>query len=152
MSTNLIIRQTCQVSRFCREAHSFNSNLTVLSNSRLELAKTQAKTKQQLEAELLLSENHSLCSFTLSSKNNRRYSKKCAKTSVSILIGLYMINYDENETENKMKMKNRSHRYDMNRPRPTLGSLIRVPTAYFFFKKFSKLPAFIRTSIKFSPL
>ena len=63
-----------------------------------------------------------------------------------------MINYDDNEAENEMKMKNRSHRYDMNRPRPTIGPLISVPTAYFFSKKFSKLPAFIRTSFKFSPL
>ena len=63
-----------------------------------------------------------------------------------------MINYDDNEAENEMKMKNRSHRYDMNRLRPTLGPLISVPTAYFFFKKFSKLPAFIKISFKFFPL
>ena len=43
--------------------------------------------------------------ITLSSKNDRRYSKKCAKESVSILIGLYVINCDDNEAENEMKMK-----------------------------------------------
>ena len=81
------------------------------------MAKNQAKTKQHIEVELLLSENYSLCSSTLSFKNNRRHSKKCAKGSVSILIGLYMIDYDENESENEMKMKNRSHIYDTNKPR-----------------------------------
>ena len=49
-----------------------------ISNTKQKLAKNQAKDKQHLEAELLLSENYSLCSSTLSSKNNRRYSKnKC---------------------------------------------------------------------------
>ena len=40
--------------------------------------KKQAKPKQHPEAELLLFQNYSLSSFTLSSKNNR-YSKKCTK-------------------------------------------------------------------------
>ena len=48
-------------------------------NARLKLAKNQAKAKQHPEAELLLFENFSLSSSTLSSKNNRRYSKKCTK-------------------------------------------------------------------------
>ena len=62
------------------------------------------------------SENYSLFSFTLSCKNNRRYSKKCAKANVSILIGSY--GYDENEAENKIQIKNKSYWYDMNRPSP----------------------------------
>ena len=44
--------------------------------------KKQAKTKQHPKAELLLFENYSLSSSTLSSKNNRKYSKKCAKKQV----------------------------------------------------------------------
>ena len=64
------------------------------------MAKNQAKAQQHLEAELWLSENYSLCSCTLSSKNNRKYSKKYAETSVSLLIGLSMINYDQIEPEN----------------------------------------------------
>ena len=65
---------------------------------------------------LFSSENYSLFSFTLSCKNNRRYSKKCAKANVSILIGSY--GYDENEAENKIQIKNKSYWYDMNRPSP----------------------------------
>ena len=39
----------------------------------LKLAKNQAKAKQHAAAEFLLFENYSLCSSTLSFKNNRRY-------------------------------------------------------------------------------
>ena len=42
-----------------------------ISNARLKMAKNQANAKQQHEAELLLFENYSHSSFTLSSKNNR---------------------------------------------------------------------------------
>ena len=52
------------------------------SNTRLKLAKNQAKPKQNPEAEFLLSENYSLCASTLSSKSNRIYSKECAKANV----------------------------------------------------------------------
>ena len=45
----------------------------------LKLAKNQAESTQYPEAELLLLENYSLSSSILSSKNNRRYSKKCTK-------------------------------------------------------------------------
>ena len=41
------------------------------------------------QPELLLSENYLLYSSTLSSKYNRSYSKKCGKTSISAIIGLY---------------------------------------------------------------
>ena len=44
-------------------------------------AKNQAKTKQHPEAELLLSENYSFALSTLSSKNNGRDSKNCAKNN-----------------------------------------------------------------------
>ena len=40
-----------------------------------EIGKSQAKTKQHPEAQLLLFENRSLSSFELSSKNNKRNSK-----------------------------------------------------------------------------
>ena len=40
------------------------------------MAKKQANTKQRTEVELLLFENHSHSSFTLSSKNNSTCSKK----------------------------------------------------------------------------
>ena len=53
-------------------AHFFS---TFTSNARLKLVKNQANTKQHPEAELLLYENYSHSPSTLSSKNNRRYSK-----------------------------------------------------------------------------
>ena len=52
------------------------------------MAKNQANAKQQHEAELLLFENYSHSSFTLSSKNNRTYSKKSKKPSVSLFMRL----------------------------------------------------------------
>ena len=58
---------------------------TFISNARLKLAKNQAKAKQHPEAELLLFENYSLSSSTLSSKYNRGYSKKCTKRQVRLL-------------------------------------------------------------------
>ena len=45
----------------------------------MKLDKNQAKAKQHPEAELLLFENYSLSSSTLSSKNRRKYSKKSTK-------------------------------------------------------------------------
>ena len=66
-----------------RDTHFFISN-TFIRNARLKLAKNQAKAEQHPEAELLLFENYSLSSSTLPSKHNRRYSKKCTKTSTSV--------------------------------------------------------------------
>ena len=47
-----------------------------LSNARLKIAKNQANTKQHSEVELLLFENYSHSSSTLSNKSNRTYSEK----------------------------------------------------------------------------
>ena len=62
------------------------------------MAKTQVKCKWHLEAELSLPENcsHFLCA--LSSKNNRRYSKKWTENINLFKFG-YMINDNENEAE-----------------------------------------------------
>ena len=60
--------------------HAFFITNTFISNSRLKLAKNQARVKQYHKAELSLIESYSLSSFTLSSKNNSRYSKKCTKS------------------------------------------------------------------------
>ena len=48
-----------------------------------ETVKNQVKVRQQPDAELLLSENYSLSSSTLSSKKSRRCSKKCTKSNRS---------------------------------------------------------------------
>ena len=53
----------------------FISN-TFISNATLKLAKNQANAKQHPEVELLPFENYAHSSTTLSSKNNRTYSKK----------------------------------------------------------------------------
>ena len=80
----------------------------------------QAEIDQMLqhpENEPLLLENYSHSSFTLSSKNNRTYSKEKQKNKNSCIheiIQLIIIKM-------KMKMKNRSHRYDINRSRSRHG-------------------------------
>ena len=61
------------------------------------MAKNQAKSKQHPWTERLLFENYSLFS--------------------SMLFWDYKINYSENKAETKI----RSHRYDINRPRPRNG-------------------------------
>ena len=74
--------------------------------------KKNANAKKHPESQLLLFENYSLSLFTLSPKNNRRYSKKCKKNTylfskeIIWLITMKM----------RLKIKNRSHRYDINRP------------------------------------
>ena len=47
----------------------FDISSTFISNTRLKLVKNQTKAKQHSEVELLLLENYSLSSSTLSSKN-----------------------------------------------------------------------------------
>ena len=61
-------------------------SITFITNARLKLAKNQVNAKQRLEAELLLFENHSNSSSTLSSKNNRTYSKNKQKNIMSVFI------------------------------------------------------------------
>ena len=88
---------------------------TFVSNTRLKLAKKNnwAKAKQNAEAELLLLKYYVVSSSTLSSKDNRRYSKKCAKNIYVFLNeDIWLI-----AKKMRLKMKNRSSRYDKNRPR-----------------------------------
>ena len=61
--------ESCQISMTDLFRRFFISN-TFISNARLKLAKNQASAKQYAEAELLLFENYSLSSPTLSYKNN----------------------------------------------------------------------------------
>ena len=71
----------------------------------MKVAENQAKSKQNPEAELLLFENYSLSSSTLSSKNYRGYSKKCTKMHVCLNEVIWLM-----AMKMKLKMKNRSHR------------------------------------------
>ena len=75
----------------------FISN-TFISNARLKLPKNRVKAKQHSEAELLLSENYSLSSPTLSLGNNWRYTEKMYIKQVRLLKRRNMIN--ENKAEN----------------------------------------------------
>ena len=84
-----------------------------MSNARLKPGKHQANAKQHPEAELLLFENYSKSSSTLSSKkighvlkNKQKIKCVCIHKIIRLII-----------MKIKMKMKNRSHRYDINRPR-----------------------------------
>ena len=76
--TTEIIHMICSVwlmsdkfSLIIWNANFFISN-TFVSNTRLKLAKNQAKAKSHPETELLQFENYSLSSIMLSYKNNRR--------------------------------------------------------------------------------
>ena len=72
------------------QVHAFFISNTFISYVRLKLAKNQANAKQHPEPELLLFENYLCSSYMLSSRNNRRYSKKIRKrTSVSVFMRLY---------------------------------------------------------------
>ena len=62
---------------------------------------TLLHTKQHPKTEILLFENYLLSLFTLSSKNNGRYSKKMYKKPVRLFKRGYMINDNENEAENE---------------------------------------------------
>ena len=77
------------------------------------MEKNRAKAKQHAEAELLLLGNYVISSSYLSSKDNRRYSKKCAKNKyVYLNEDIWLM-----AKKMRLKMKNRSSRYDINRPR-----------------------------------
>ena len=56
--------------------YTFFISNTFISNAELKLANNQGNAKQHPETELLLFENCSHSSSTLSSKNNRTYAKK----------------------------------------------------------------------------
>ena len=60
-----------------------------INNTRLKLAKYQAKVKQYPEAELLLFENYLLSSSMLSSKANLNSLKNVQKAGVPTLMRLY---------------------------------------------------------------
>ena len=84
-----------------------------MSNVRLKLAKNQTKTKQHPESELLLFQNYLLFSSTLSPKKTRRYSRKYTKEKVRLFKEVIQLM----TMKIRLEMKNRSHRYDINKPR-----------------------------------
>ena len=106
-----------QVFKRVRLLHVFISK-TFISNTRLRLAKNQAKAKQHPEAELLLFKNYTLHPFTLS-KTNMRFSKKYAKNKfVCFNESMWLITM-----KMRLKMRNGSHRYKINRTRRRYGHM-----------------------------
>ena len=68
------------ITQFSPKVHAFFISSTFISNARLKLATNQGNAKQHLDAELLVFENYSHFSSTLSSKkighvlkNNQKY-------------------------------------------------------------------------------
>ena len=79
--------------------HAFFISNTFIRNVRLKLAKNQEKAKQHTEAEILLFENYSLSSSTLSTKNNRRYSKKRTKNkNLCLNVVIWLITMEINRS------------------------------------------------------
>ena len=72
-----------------------------MSNARLKLKKN---AKKHPEAELKLFDNYSHSSHTLSSENNRTYSKNWAKKQACVCSWDYTINHNEKEDENEKKI------------------------------------------------
>ena len=64
----------------------YTTHFFYISNTRLKLAKNQAKAKQHPEAELLLFEKYSHSLSILSSKNNKKYSEKWLKKQVCMFL------------------------------------------------------------------
>ena len=91
-----------------REIHSLwihpNTRFFLQATPGWNWLKNQANAKQDPKTELLLFENYSHSSSTLSSKNNRAYSKKQANEQVSLYSWDYPINHNENEDENDKKI------------------------------------------------
>ena len=93
---------------------AFFISSTFISNARLKWTKKQAKTKQHPEDELLLFEKYSLSLFTLSTKSNGRYSKKCTQNMFVCLNEVMWLM----SMKMRLEMKDTSHRYDIYRPKP----------------------------------
>ena len=93
-----------KISRRYWHIHGFFKSNTFISNVRLKLAKSQVNAVQHPKAELLLLESYSNSSSILSSIKTKQTNKcVCIHHVIRLII---------------MKMKNRSHRYDINRPKP----------------------------------
>ena len=100
----------------------FFINNTFLSNTKAETGK---KIKQKLKAKswgwtVAIWKLFAFFIYaTLSSKNNRKYSKKCTKNKYVCLKEVKPIWLMSMKM--RLKTKNRSRRYDINRPKPRHG-------------------------------
>ena len=91
---------------------------TFISNTSLKLVQNQVNAKQHSDTELLLFENYSYLSSTLSFKSNITYSNKIIKrASVSVFMNFFWLII----TKMKMKKKNRPHEHDTNWSRSIHG-------------------------------
>ena len=74
----------------------FISN-SFICNAKLKVAKNWANP----EAKFSLFDDYLHSLYTLSSRNNRRYSKKYAKKQASVYLWDYVINHNEKKDENE---------------------------------------------------
>ena len=116
LSLNLVLMSSPVTFKFAYRATRFFISNTFINNARLKLAKIQANAKQHPEAELLF-ENYSHSSSRNHSKiianvlRNKQKKKCVCNHEIRRLIIMKI----------KIEMKNRSHRYDINRPRSRHG-------------------------------
>ena len=94
----------CCIHFFLYKQHLYKQHLAEIGK------KNWAKDKQHPEAELLLFKKYLLSSSTLSSKNNRAYSQKCAKKQVCLFVCFNEIIW---LIIMKVKKKSRSYKYDI---------------------------------------
>ena len=106
-----------EIGRFSKVIHAFFRSNTFISNASLKLAKNQANAKQHPEAEFLLFENYWFSSSTLSSRKNRKYSGKFAKSKCVCFNEITWLT----TMKMSLKLKNRLQRYDLNRSRSRHG-------------------------------
>ena len=97
--------------------HDFFISNSSVSSTRLKLAKNQTKAKQHPEAGLMLFEDYFFPSSVLSSKNNRKSCKKCAKNKCVCFSEIIWSIIKKR----RLKMKNKSRIYSINRLRPRHG-------------------------------
>ena len=97
--------------------HTFLYKQHFYKQHQADIGKKSSKNKQHAETVLLLFEHYLLSISTLSSKNNRRYLKKCTKNKYVCLKEVIWFM----AMKMRVKMKNISHRYNMNRSRPRHG-------------------------------
>ena len=98
-------------SNLTRKAGRFERASTITIVFQADKLITCASHPKHDEAELLLFENYSLSLWTFSSKNNRRYSEKCAKNKFICFIKITWLM----AMKMRLKMKTTSYRYDINR-------------------------------------
>ena len=94
LSRHLLDSVCNQLSQACLRWKLHSTHFLFISNTILNLSKNQASRKQNPKAELLLFGNYSYSSSMLSSRKNRKYSKKELSKRTSVSVFIFMRLYD----------------------------------------------------------